>query len=268
MLLESPSSLFLSPDGHGGMLSALDRSGCLQEARRRGLEHLFYGQVDNPLLQVCDAELIGYHVLAESEMTTQVVRKQDPLDRVGNVAIIDGQMQIIEYSDLPESAARQRHADGSLRLWAGSIAVHIFALSFLQRMAKRTDSLPFHRARKKAAYLAPSGERVTPDAPNAVKFERFIFDLLPAARNGIVVEAAAENVFAPIKNARGAAEDTLQTTQAAMLRRDTALLAAAGVDVATDVPVEINPRFALDVQDVKRRLPARAPITEATYFQP
>jgi UDP-N-acetylglucosamine/UDP-N-acetylgalactosamine diphosphorylase len=268
LLLQSHDSLFLSPDGHGGMLAALDRSGCLQEARNRGLRHLFYGQVDNPLLQICDECLIGYHVLADSEMTTQVVRKQDPLDRVGNVAIIDGQMQIIEYSDLPNAAANQRNEDGSLRLWAGSIAVHVFEVSFLERMAKKADSLPFHRARKKAPYLTPDGTRVTPQAPNAVKFERFIFDLLPAARNSIVVEAAPEDAFAPVKNASGATEDTVETAQSAMIRRDRALLNAAGISVANDVGVEVNPRFALQVEDVRQRLPASGQITEPTYFQP
>jgi UDP-N-acetylglucosamine/UDP-N-acetylgalactosamine diphosphorylase len=54
ILLESPSSLFLGPDGHGGMLAAFEKSGCLQDANRRGIQHLFYGQIDNPLTQVCD----------------------------------------------------------------------------------------------------------------------------------------------------------------------------------------------------------------------
>ena len=37
---------------------------------------------DNPLLQVCDELLIGSHILARSEATTQVVPKRDPLERV------------------------------------------------------------------------------------------------------------------------------------------------------------------------------------------
>ena len=124
LLLSERDSLFLSPDGHGGMLAAFHGSGCLADARRRGIEHLFFGQIDNPLLQVCDESLIGYHILAGSEMTSQVVQKQHPLDRVGNVVEIDGQTLVIEYSDLPNEVARQRNPDGSLILWAGSIAVH------------------------------------------------------------------------------------------------------------------------------------------------
>ena len=87
--------------------------------------HLAYFQVDNPLVALCDPTLIGHHLLAESEMTTQVVRKRYPMERVGNVVLVDGSVQIIEYSDLPESAAEATDEDGQIRLWAGNIAVHV-----------------------------------------------------------------------------------------------------------------------------------------------
>lgn len=266
ILLAERDSLFLSPDGHGGMLAAFDHSGSLRDARRRGIEQLFYGQVDNPLLQTCDPRLIGYHALFQSEMTTQVVRKRHPLDRLGNLVEIDGCARIIEYSDLPEEAARQQNPDGSLYLWAGSIAVHVFAVEFLERAARRSDGLPFHRALKKAAYLAADGRLVQPASPNAVKFERFIFDLLPWARNPLAVEAAAEEAFAPVKNAPGAADETAETAQASMIRRDTQLLRAAGAKVREGVAVEINPRWALDVDQIQRRIRPGSLIEEPTYF--
>ena len=114
------------------MLAALQKSGALQQVRQRGIEMFSYGQIDNPLVQLCQPELIGYHRLAESEMTSQVVEKTDPLDKVGNVVMVDGKMQIIEYSDLPDDVANQRNTDGSLQIWAGSIAVHVFDLQFLR----------------------------------------------------------------------------------------------------------------------------------------
>ena len=246
ILLSERWQLALNPDGHGGMLRALALSGCLDDARQRGIQRLFYGQVDNPLLQICDPLLIGYHVLAGSEMTTQVVAKRDPLDRVGNLAMIDGRTQIIEYSDLPEKAARRRDPDGTLYFWAGSIAVHVFDVQFLERMAGQTDQLPFHRAHKKSAYIDANGNRIQPHSPNSIKFERFIFDLLPFASNPIAVEGAAEEVFAPVKNAAGAPTETIETARAALVARDTRLLQAAGVHVAPDVPVEINPLWAFD----------------------
>ena len=144
--------------------------------------------------------------MAASDMTTQVVRKREPMERVGNVVLVDGQVQIIEYSDLPESAATATNEDGSLKLWAGNIAVHMFKLDFLRRVAGEAASLPFHRASKKVPYCDESGKLVHVDQPNAVKFEKFIFDLLPIAKNAFVVESLASEAFAPVKNAAGARE--------------------------------------------------------------
>ena len=40
LLLAAPDQLFLSPDGHGGTLTALDKEGCLADMESRGIEHV------------------------------------------------------------------------------------------------------------------------------------------------------------------------------------------------------------------------------------
>ncbi len=220
LLLAASGQLALSPDGHGGMLAALDGSGQLDDIRRRGLRQLFYFQVDNPLVGVCDAEFLGYHLLAGSEMSTQVVAKQTPRDNVGNVVEIDGRVRILEYSDLnplADEIVLRKEADGSPVFWAGNIGVHVIEVAFLERMAASSDSLPFHVARKKVPYVDEKGKLVEPEQPNAMKFERFIFDLLPAAERSIVMEVEEAAVFAPVKNASGAERDSPERVQAQMM---------------------------------------------------
>jgi len=268
ILLESPSSLFLGPDGHGGMLAALAKSGCLADAQQRGVRHFFYGQIDNPLLQVCDELFLGSHVLSRSEMTTQVVRKRDPLERVGNVVSIDGKVQVIEYSDLPAEFARQTNPDGSLKLWAGNLAVHAFDVDFLSRCANQAGALPFHRAKKKVACLDAAGKLVEADRPNALRFERFIFDLLPLAKQALVVEADPAEAFAPVKNSDDEPTDNPRTAKAAMMALHRRWLREAGIHVADDVPVEINPLWASTVHELHQRRAARTAITKPTYFAP
>jgi UDP-N-acetylglucosamine/UDP-N-acetylgalactosamine diphosphorylase len=268
ILLEAPDSLFLGPDGHGGMLAALANSGCLADAQKRGILHFFYGQIDNPLLQVCDELFLGSHVLAGSQMTTQVVHKRDPLERVGNVASIDGKVQVIEYSDLPEEFARQTNPDGSLKLWAGSLAVHVFDADFLARCASQRGALPFHKARKKVPYLDASGHPVEPQQPNAIRFERFIFDLMPLASRALVVEADPAKSFAPVKNSDDDPTDNSRTARAAMMAQARRLLREAGAKIADDVPVEINPLWAGTTDEIRQRLPPGTRIHEPTYFAP
>lgn len=266
ILLESPDHVALSPDGHGGMLAALARSGGLEDAQRRGLKHFFYMQVDNPLVQVGMPEFLGYHLLSGSEMTTQVVRKKDPLERVGNVVQTGGRLRVIEYSDLPDEIAKRRNTDGSLTIWAGSIAVHTMAVDFLRRMADSADGLPFHIARKKVRYLDAAGQTVHPEQPNAIKFERFIFDLLPSAERAIVVEIDAQRHFGPLKNAPGAASDTPQSVQAQLVALHREWLLQAGVEVPEGVAVEISPLYALDAKMLTEKLPAGTRFQTPTYL--
>ena len=268
LILERKDSLALAPDGHGGMLDALSKSGALRHAHDRNIALFSYGQIDNPLVQICHPELIGYHLLAESEMTSQVIRKIDPLERVGNVVMVDGKMQIIEYSDLPHDVAQQRNPDGSLFIWAGSIAVHVFNAAFLERLSQRADALPFHLAKKQVPFLDAHGVEHTPDQPNAIKFERFIFDLLPWARNALVVEGNTADVFAPVKNAEGAASDTPTATRNALMRLHTQWLRQAGAHVQHGTPVEISPLWALDERQVAQRIQLPCSIDQPTFLSP
>ena len=267
VLLAAADQIALSPDGHGGLVAALSKNGCLAEAEQQGIEYFYYAQVDIPLAQLCDPVLIGYHILAKSQMTTQVVQKRFATEKVGNVVEVDGKVQIIEYSDLPESVAEQTNDDGSLRLWAGNIAVHVFDRSFLAGVVDSADGLPFHRASKKVPFINDAGELVNPESPNAIKFERFVFDLLPLSKNSIVVEGDATQVFAPVKNANGAEVDTPKHTQDALLSIHRAWLENAGAKLAEGVRVEIHPDWASDESEVASKIDAGLSFEADTFLR-
>ena len=266
ILMESASRIALSPDGHGGIVSALDRQGILKSASERGIEHFFYAQVDNPLVRACDPELIGYHLLSKSQMTTQVVKKRFGKEKVGNVVSVDGRTHIIEYSDLPDEAAGRTNANGELSLWAGNIAVHVLDLKFLATSAQNAGGMPFHRAMKQVPFLKEDGTIEKPVSPNAIKFERFVFDLLPLAERTMVAEGDAADVFAPVKNAEGAPTDTASATRAALVAQHKRWLESAGVTVNPSAKVEINPNWALNAHDVRMKIQKPSSILVDTYF--
>jgi UDP-N-acetylglucosamine/UDP-N-acetylgalactosamine diphosphorylase len=268
LLLEAPDRLAVSPNGHGGMLAALSESGALADAQSRGIRQLFYFQVDNPLVDIAGPEYIGYHILSRAEMTSQAIAKRDPLEKVGNVVDVDGRLMVIEYSDLPDDIARKTNSDGSLAIWAGSIAVHVFDVDFLVRAKDQSDSLPYHFAHKKVAHIDAAGHRVEPAKANAIKFERFIFDLMPLARNAIVVEVHPLLAFAPLKNAPGAAADTPESVKAQVSDFYRKWLREAGADVADGIALEVSPCLALDPQELRSKLPSGMRITEPTYMRP
>jgi UDP-N-acetylglucosamine/UDP-N-acetylgalactosamine diphosphorylase len=206
------------------------------------------------MVQIGDPFLLGCHIRRQSEMTTLAVPKRHALDRVGNIVSVDGRTQVIEYSDFPDTVAHQKNPDGSLKFWAASVAIHVFDAAFLRRASRDANALPFHVARKKVSYIDDQGTRIEPSAPNAIKFERFIFDLMPRADHALNVEGPADTWFSPVKNAPGEPSDSPETCQAAMITLHRQWLIDAGAKVAANVPVEISPLFALDAVELKQKL--------------
>lgn len=260
--------LALSPDGHGGSLTALAKGGALRDMQQRGIDYVSYFQVDNPLVRTIDPLFVGLHIRTGSEMSSKAVSKASDLERVGNFCLADGKLTIIEYSDLPEALALSKNADGSRRFDAGSIAVHVMSRDFIERLTG-SDSplqLPWHRADKKVEMIDDRGESVKPDKPNAVKLEMFVFDAIPLARNPLLLMTPREEEFSPVKNAEGS--DSPATTRRDLVRRAARWLENAGVNVPrradgeVDATLEISPRFALDAGDLATRLTSKPTIPQ------
>src|SRR5262249_1684314 len=125
LIMESRSRLFLSPNGHGGTITGIAQSGLLDRLRSQNISQIFYLQVDNPLVKIADPLFLGHHLCHAAEVSSKVVAKEGPGDKLGNMVLVDGRCSMIEYSDLPEDLARETDESGRLRLWAGSPAIHI-----------------------------------------------------------------------------------------------------------------------------------------------
>jgi len=270
LLLEKRGRIFTSPNGHGGVLTALAESGLLGQLRRQNVGTIFYFQVDNPLVKIADPVFLGHHLAANAEVSSKIVRKEGPKDKLGNVVLIDGSCAIIEYSDLPEGLGRQTDDNGELRIWAGSPAIHVFNLDFLAQLTQGPGRLPFHVARKKVPYLDGTGKHVEPDRENALKFEMFIFDVLPMAQRWTVVETTRNEEFVPLKNATG--PDSPEVVRQAISTQAAQWLEKAGLKVPraangdAAVPIEISPLFALDAEELAGKVDRNLQINGPTYL--
>jgi UDP-N-acetylglucosamine/UDP-N-acetylgalactosamine diphosphorylase len=151
---------------------------------------------------------------------------------------VGGKTRVIEYSDLPAELARKRDGGGDLVFNAGSIAIHLLSVAFVESVAgDRAFALPLHRALKKVPHVDPAtGERVEPGEPNAVKLERFIFDAIGLARSSIVVETDRVEEFAPVKNAVGV--DSIVSSRKLQTAKAARWLESAGVVVPRDAAGE------------------------------
>ncbi|MCH2145564.1 MAG: UDPGP type 1 family protein [Phycisphaerales bacterium] len=259
-LLSEPGKIAVNPDGHGGALRALRGSGAIEDMLARGIEHISYFQVDNPTVQVIDPLFLGLHASSEEssgEISSKMVPKAAPDEKVGVFCEVDGRTCVIEYSDLPEELATAREPDGSLRFLAGSIAIHALSVDFIARLTSEDSelALPLHQARKKVPYVETSdGGRIEPTSPNATKLELFIFDAVPLASRSLVWETDRVEEFAPIKNAEGS--DSAVTSRDLQFERAARWLEANGHDMPRDADgtplalVEITSETALDRRDL------------------
>ncbi len=253
LLLAERGRIFLSPDGHGGVYRALAESGWLEKLAKRGVDTLFYFQVDNPLVIVADPVFIGHHLRHGAELSLKVVAKRDAAEKVGVFALVDGKPGIVEYSDLPDEQREARQASGGLVFGAGSIAIHAFHLPFFERLGRDALALPYHLARKKVPYVDERGDVVSPSEPNGIKFESFVFDGLPLAKSVVAMEVRRTEEFAPVKNKTG--EDSPESSRAAQSALFRLWLADAGFPVIdSQAAVEIGPLYALDRGELQEKL--------------
>lgn len=259
ILLSEKGRIAMTPDGHGGSLRALVRGGAVDVMRKLGIDCVSYFQVDNPLIQCIDPAFVGFHLQGGSELSSKMVPKAYALEKVGHFCKQGERNLVIEYSDMPAEMQEETGPDGDLRFKAGSVAIHIFDREFISRSGGSAvgANLPFHRANKKIPFVDTNGVISHPDTPNGVKFEMFVFDALPMAKNPVIIEAARGEDFSPVKNAEGV--DSPKTSAEDQRRMYGRWLRASGVVLDCDetgLPkqvFEISHRFAADEADFVSR---------------
>jgi UDP-N-acetylglucosamine/UDP-N-acetylgalactosamine diphosphorylase len=249
LILSREGGLFLNPDGHGGTLSALRKSGCLDIMERKGVEEIFYFQVDNPLVAACDPLFMGLHNGKGAGMSSKVVRKRDFGEKVGVIAKVDGLTRVVEYSDMSDGMRHAVDGSGAMLYWAGNSAIHVIRRDFVASLTGTDLRLPFHRASKAIATLDDAGN---PVEIAGVKFETFIFDALPMTNASVNLEVRREEEFAPVKNKTG--EDSLESSKAMQSALHRSWLEGLGIAVEPGCLVEISPLAALEKDDLKARV--------------
>ena len=247
LLISRDLRIFKNPDGHGGSLRALKESGALKDMREKGIEEIFYFQVDNPLAKIADPLFIGAHVECGAEMSTKVVQKTDPSEKVGIIGKINGKTGCIEYSEMTPTEIAEKKEDGTLRFDSANIAIHMIKRTFVEQLTQdERFLLPYHVAIKDIECLVPENGRLIPDIRKGLKFEMFVFDALGFTTRSVTMQVKREEEFSPVKNYDGA--DSPQTARQAMVNLFARWIKQSGkaAHVPEDLVVEVSPLLALD----------------------
>jgi len=199
-----------------------------------------------------DPVFVGYHKMEDSEISTKIVRRSSCEEKVGIFVAENGKAEVIEYSDLDPDNRCILDNNGRIRDWAGNTAIHMISLAFAQRLNESGFTLPYHHAIKMLDSFGAQGEIAE---IKGWKFETFIFDVIPLAKNTCCMEILREEEFAPVKNKHG--DDSPQTVRKILSNMYKNWLQYAGIKVEPQVRVEISPLFALSKEELCGKLKVR-----------
>jgi UDP-N-acetylglucosamine/UDP-N-acetylgalactosamine diphosphorylase len=270
ILLSGPSRIAMSPNGHGGVLTRFIADDPFGGLEVRGIEHIFYFQVDNPLARIADPAFLGHHILQGCDVSSKAVCKVDPEERVGIFCRCNGTLGVIEHRELPDEDRLRRGEDGGLEFCAANIGIHAFSMAFLRRLREEGVELGYHFATGRTPYIDRKGHRVVPRQANSVRFETFIFDTLAFARTTLVQEAGREDEFSPVKALTG--RDSIVTAKRDLSRLYLKWIRQAeSVPAATAAgdagPVEISPLYALDAEELKAKVEGPIALRPGLYLE-
>ena len=188
-------------DGNGGTYSSLRASGCLAEMKEKGIKWVFIGGVDNALLKMADTVLLGMAIDKKVQIASKSIVKANPHERVGVFAKMNGHPKVIEYSEMPDKMAEEVDEDGELKYGEAHIMCNLYTIEAIEKISKET--LIYHSAFKKNAYIDENGKEIIPTEPNTYKFESFIFDAFELFDDIAILRGKREEDFAPVKNKEG-----------------------------------------------------------------
>ena len=209
ILMESPSSLCLAPNGNGGWFRSLLRAGLIEEMKADGVEWLNVVSVDNVLQNIGDPVFLGAAIDGGFGCGAKVISKVSPDERVGAICLRNHHPSVVEYTELTDEMRLARRENGEYLYQFGVTLNYLFKIADTE--AKAGHTMPIHQAVKKVPCLDEAGNRIVPEEPNAIKMEYFIFDILEFFDDCLVYECIREDEFAPIKNKSGV--DSLDTAR-------------------------------------------------------
>lgn len=252
IILDQKHVVAKAPDGNGGIYRALKSQGILDDLERRGILYLHAHSVDNILIKVADPVFVGYCVQQKADCGAKVVEKSQPNEAVGVICIVDGKYQVVEYSEISTKASEQRNSDGRLTFNAGNICNHFFTTEFLQKIGNTFEQrLKLHVAKKKIPFVDNAGKRCTPEKPNGIKIEKFVFDVFEFTEKFAVLAVEREDEFSPLKNAESAGKECATTARNDIYRYHKKLVEAAGGHVNGD-ECEISPLLSYDGEGLEQ----------------
>ena len=201
ILIDSEYKVKQASDGNGGVFIALKNSKMIEDMKLHNIKWIYVCGVDNIMANMTDEVLLGLAIKNNVPSASKSIKKAYPEEKVGIFCKKNGKPAIIEYTEMDEKMIYAEDENGELLYGESNIVGHLFDMQTLEKMAEY--KFDYHCAIKKNLYIDENLKEVTPDEPNTLKFEAFIFDGFEYLEDMVILRVNREEEFAPIKNATG-----------------------------------------------------------------
>lgn len=222
LFLESPDQIAMGPNGNGFCLHEFVKAGIWAKWNQQGIEYVNMIQIDNPLADPFDAELIGFQEREQLEIASITIEKNSPNEKVGVFVLestksrTESAIRVVEYSELGEDEKEAKWSNGQLKYGLASLSLFSFKMDFIKNVSSK--SMPLHLAWKAVKCLEDENHIQIFTQSNAWKFEAFIFDVLVYAKKVGIILYPRDECFAPLKNLNG--ENSPKFVKEAILKRE------------------------------------------------
>lgn len=187
-----PGNIAEGPDGNGSVFAAMQEHGLIDRFEGEGIETVHIVPIDNPLADPLDETFSAHHEKSGAELSVKCIRLQDAKEPMGRLVQIDGQLVIVESSELSE-VQQQECLYANTNLFAMDLA-------FIKRLSK--EDFPLHWARR----TMPIWENKKIIRKEIWKAERFIVDACFYTKKTFIHLSARESCYAALKEKKSIGE--------------------------------------------------------------
>lgn len=236
--LMNPYSLGKSPNGNGSIFESFVHSNLYSKWKAQGIEHINIVHVDNPLSDPFDYEFIGFHCIKKNEVSLKAIPRTDSNESVGIIVLNENNRVIIqEYTEFDEKEKNSKISSNQLKHYCANSGMLCLQMNFLEKAS--SFNLPYHLAVKEARIYDIKKKIFL--TKKAIKYEKFVFDVLPLSNLTGVLVVPKELCFAPLKNARG--YRGVENTKLLLLERDILQWKKIFHSPHPEIPFELSLKF-------------------------
>lgn len=201
LILEETYKIKEASNGNGDVFNSMKKFNILKDIKKKGIKWVFFGGVDNVLLNPIDLLFLGLTISNNHLIASKTLFKENVNDKDWIFVNKNNKPSIIDCNYLSDHMKNEKDINGNYLYREINMLSHLFNISALEKICN--VKLPYHRAFKKNTFVNEEGMKQVPERPNSFKFETFIFDAFSLFNDIQLLRVDKNEEFAPIKDFNG-----------------------------------------------------------------